>query len=567
MNVWDNGYPSGGNYWSDYNGTDLCWGSEQNETGSDGIGDLPYIIVNGNRDNYPLIKPWVPYENGTIYIRADGSVDPSGAPILRKGDFYALKDNVRCDYHGIVIERDNMTLDGMGNAIQGIGTYNWQHAGFGIAMNTRANVTIENIEVESFFQGIAIYSSTNIGLIANSVNGSAYNGIAFFDSSNSCVVGNNVTNHWNYGIVLERCPDNTVTENNMTSNGGAIMLDSNSPGSGLFTTNNFVARNTMAYQNFGVSIFEPETSNNTIVFNDITKSYLDGIRLIAGSENVIAANNITESGILHPWPVGAGINFNSAYPASNIIYHNNFINKIQVLNHYAATSIWDGGYPCGGNYWSDYNGTDFYHGVYQNETGSDGIGDATFVIDSANQDNYPLMTPWMPPDLAATGATIAKTIIGQNYTGTGGLTFENQGNKIEAFNTSVYANSTVAYSEYIMLTMTNQTSGFVWNTTGFAYGNYTLSVCAEPLPGEIDVADNNFTCSIPVHVGIPGDISGPTHGVYDGTCNMRDIQYLILLFNTNPSSPNWKPNADINDDGTVNMRDIQIAILNFNRHE
>ena len=85
--------------------------------------------------------------------------------------------------------------------------------------------------------------------------------------------------------------------------------------------------------------------------------------------------------------------------------------------------------------------------------------------------------------------------------------------------------------------------------------------------GETNTANNNFTCSVPVHVGVPGDISGPTVGVYDGTTNMRDIQYLILYFNTNPSSPNWKPNADINNDGTVNMRDIQIAILNFNQHE
>jgi len=70
-----------------------------------------------------------------------------------------------------------------------------------------------------------------------------------------------------------------------------------------------------------------------------------------------------------------------------------------------------------------------------------------------------------------------------------------------------------------------------------------------------------------VHVGVPGDVSGPTIGVYDGTANMRDINYMIQLFNTNLSSPNWKPNADVNNDGTVNMRDIQIAILNFGKHE
>jgi hypothetical protein len=100
-----------------------------------------------------------------------------------------------------------------------------------------------------------------------------------------------------------------------------------------------------------------------------------------------------------------------------------------------------------------------------------------------------------------------------------------------------------------------------------AYGNYTIEAAVEPVLGETNTANNNCTCDMPVHVGVPGDISGPIQGVYDGICNMKDIQYLILYFNTNPTSPNWKPNADVNNDGTVNMRDIQIAILNFNKHE
>jgi hypothetical protein len=59
---WDNGYPSGGNYWSDYKGVDLKSGPYQNETGSDGIGDTPYIIVTlgspRNQDQYPLMNPY-----------------------------------------------------------------------------------------------------------------------------------------------------------------------------------------------------------------------------------------------------------------------------------------------------------------------------------------------------------------------------------------------------------------------------------------------------------------------------------------------------------------------------
>lgn len=55
FDVWDNGYPYGGNHWGDYNGTDSYSGPYQNETASDGIGDTPYVIDAVNRDNYPLM--------------------------------------------------------------------------------------------------------------------------------------------------------------------------------------------------------------------------------------------------------------------------------------------------------------------------------------------------------------------------------------------------------------------------------------------------------------------------------------------------------------------------------
>ena len=58
INFWDNGYPEGGNYWSDYTGVDLFEGPDQDIPGSDNIGDTPYNIPGGTKkDKYPLVTP------------------------------------------------------------------------------------------------------------------------------------------------------------------------------------------------------------------------------------------------------------------------------------------------------------------------------------------------------------------------------------------------------------------------------------------------------------------------------------------------------------------------------
>jgi parallel beta-helix repeat protein len=55
QNQWDNGYPSGGNFWSDYSGPDLYSGPNQDIPGDDGIGDTNYSIYSNTRDDYPLL--------------------------------------------------------------------------------------------------------------------------------------------------------------------------------------------------------------------------------------------------------------------------------------------------------------------------------------------------------------------------------------------------------------------------------------------------------------------------------------------------------------------------------
>jgi len=69
---WDDGYPSGGNYWSDYTGPDKFSGPDQTEPGNDGIGDEPravywcqgfpweYAEWEHREDRYPLRSPFRP---------------------------------------------------------------------------------------------------------------------------------------------------------------------------------------------------------------------------------------------------------------------------------------------------------------------------------------------------------------------------------------------------------------------------------------------------------------------------------------------------------------------------
>ena len=82
---WDNGYPSGGNYWSNYAGVDNCSGPQQNICPSpDGIGDTPPSI-DGTvyQDRYPLMKPFVDPPAVSFSVHVQGSFSASLGTISR----------------------------------------------------------------------------------------------------------------------------------------------------------------------------------------------------------------------------------------------------------------------------------------------------------------------------------------------------------------------------------------------------------------------------------------------------------------------------------------------------
>lgn len=69
-NTWDNGYPSGGNYWSNHLGEDIKRGDAQTLPGSDGFVDTCYTILLQNVDRYPLRKtwPWDAHDIGITWV-------------------------------------------------------------------------------------------------------------------------------------------------------------------------------------------------------------------------------------------------------------------------------------------------------------------------------------------------------------------------------------------------------------------------------------------------------------------------------------------------------------------
>jgi parallel beta-helix repeat protein len=63
INTWDDGYPSGGNFWSDY----TTRYPSALEIDDSSIWDTPYVLDTYNQDNYSLMGPWTPKgENVTV---------------------------------------------------------------------------------------------------------------------------------------------------------------------------------------------------------------------------------------------------------------------------------------------------------------------------------------------------------------------------------------------------------------------------------------------------------------------------------------------------------------------
>jgi len=420
--------------------------------------------------------------SGDIYIKADGSIDPSKSPIQRNVNVYTFTDNIDGQ---IIVQRDNAVIDGAGHTLQGTGVET------GIDLSSRTNVTIQNMVIKTFDDALYLYSSNQITISGTNITDST-DGIRVSDSSNNSIHENNITGNSYEGIYILASSNNTISENNITASTG------------------------------------------------------DGVYLWGSSNNTISKNKISNNW----WGI------TSYYSTNNKIFHNNFINNPSQAYIESSFDIWDDGYPSGGNYWSDYDGADSYSGPCQNITWSDGIGDTPYVIDGSNLDNYPLMTPHTPHDLAVIHSTTSRTVVGQGYSLNINATVANRGDYTENFNVTAYANTTIIASQNVTLPAGNSaTVTFTWNTTGFVYGNYTMSAVAT-LPSDTDPADNTFVDG-KILVTIKGDING------DQFVNAKDAVILGVAFGSERGDTRYTPNADINGDDWCNAKDAVLLGSNF----
>ena len=228
--------------------------------------------------------------SGTIYIRADGSIDPPTAPISSVDNVtYTFTNNIN---DSIVVERNNIVVDGAGYIVQGTGASDSK----GISLSGRSNVTIKNTNTRNFYYGIWLYGSSNYNSISGNTisnnsagdGGGARTGIYLYSSSNNNISGNEITNNWIGIILMEYSNFNSVSGNNLTNNE-------------LGLENGW------------------DSSDNSISGNSIVDNRDVGIRFYGrSSNNVVSGNLFANDGLfMDPYYSGNFVNF---------VVEDNFVN-------------------------------------------------------------------------------------------------------------------------------------------------------------------------------------------------------------------------------------------------
>jgi parallel beta-helix repeat protein len=266
----------------------------------------------------------------------------------------------------------------------------WNANRYGSASSRNAGIDFAGYSVGVILNN-TIYNCTNIS------GGRGYGIYVHGEATPSVISGNNCSYN-DYGIVILDSQENLTVNNNTAIGNNLEGISIQEAASTLVAEGNNVS-----YNYYGFSLYDSlsQIKNNKVLLNEY------GIYIGSGSPTI--SHNVIEHNGNGTYIFGSAspiintnyISYSEFYgiyiqnTTGSLIYHNNMINNTyQAYDNTNNSNLWDNGYPSGGNYWSDYNGTDNYKGPGQNISGSDGIGDTNYTIDADSQDNYPLMDPW-----------------------------------------------------------------------------------------------------------------------------------------------------------------------------
>jgi len=246
-------------------------------------------------------------------------------------------------------------------------------SGYVLLVNS-SNVYLENLVLQNNTEGILLVDVSD-AIVSNV-------------TVMQCQYG--VRASWGHSATMQHYvnPTNiTVTNSRIIANGAGIYLD--------YVDSCSITANTLHKNHVGVHalgnltlIRNNELTNNTLppreewllgyepllVDLDVFYYYGFGFGILLESANNTVCYNTIESN-----DCGLGTDLLYRRSTGNNIFHNNFINNTLQLR-LASNETWDDGYPAGGNYWSDYNGTDNYSGQAQDQIGSDAIGDTPYQV-------------------------------------------------------------------------------------------------------------------------------------------------------------------------------------------
>ena len=250
----------------------------------------------------------------------------------------------------------------------------------GIKINCEYNTISEN-NIWNNHEGVYLYYSDNNDILNNTILNNNHYGIRLHESNNNIIEGDTVSNNYSYGISLYHSSYNTIEANTILNNGSnGVTINSypssnnnifdnnisNNIGCGIFiyffSKHSTITGNTISNNNVGIYLWD-NCDYSTISTNNVYCNSNEGILIYGSDGNIVTNNSVwynSENGIKV-----------TKYSQSNQIYHNDIINNAQNALDLSASTSYDDGYPSGGNYWSDYTGTDNFSGPDQNIPGSD----------------------------------------------------------------------------------------------------------------------------------------------------------------------------------------------------